>query len=353
MTTSAPPLGAHENGDAEISASPRGIWRSTGAAFVAGAVAGACSRTVTAPLDRIKIIVQEGHLVDSGSHKKLQSSASSSRLVEVSRMIRLDGGWRAFWRGNSVNCLKAGPEFALVFSIRRFMQTELELRREEEERYISHKASNPTAAPMHLLVTSTPPMAMHFAVGATAGASAQLLLYPLEVVKTRIAVSTSNEFGGGMREVVGEAYRSGGLRSFYKGLVPNMVGIFLFRGLEVGLYSNIQAAIAARRRADGRSKEDCQMTAYETAAAGVAASVVAQTVTYPLNVVRTRLQTQGLQGRVLQHCGMCDCMWQLYVKDGIRGLFHGLAANYLKAVPASAIAFVVFEQTQKLLLGPE
>jgi solute carrier family 25 (mitochondrial phosphate transporter), member 23/24/25/41 len=325
-------------------------WRTTAAAFVAGAVAGACSRTATAPLDRIKIIVQEGHLVDSGAHKKLQSS-SSSRLLEVSRMIRNDGGWKAFWRGNGVNCLKAGPEFALVFSIRRYLLSELEDRRALEELLLL--ADDARVFPV---VTSIPPIAMHFAVGASAGASAQLLLYPLEVVKTRIVVSTSNEFGGGIKEVVQEAYRTGGVRSFYKGLVPNMVGIFLYRGLEVGLYSNVQAAVIERRRAadKSRTKAECQMTAVETAVAGTCASVVAQTVTYPLNVVRTRMQTQGLQGRALPlQCGMCDCMRQLYIKDGVKGLFHGLAANYLKAVPASAIAFVVFEQTQKAILGAE
>ncbi|CUG31292.1 mitochondrial carrier protein, putative [Bodo saltans] len=323
----------------------------TAAAFVAGAVAGACSRTATAPLDRIKIIVQEGHLVDSGAHKKLQSS-SSSRLLEVSRMIRNDGGWRAFWRGNGVNCLKAGPEFALIFSIRRFLLSAVEDRKALEEQFLA----NDKAGHLYPVATSIPPIAMHFVVGASAGGSAQLLLYPLEVVKTRIVVSTSNEFGGGMKEVMQEAYRTGGIRSFYKGLVPNMVGIVLYRGLEVGLYSNVQAAVVARKHAADttRTKAECQMTAVETAVAGTCASVVAQTATYPLNVVRTRMQTQGLQGRTMpSQCGMCDCMRQLYIKDGVKGLFHGLAANYLKAVPASAIAFVVFEQTQKVILGSD
>jgi solute carrier family 25 (mitochondrial phosphate transporter), member 23/24/25/41 len=346
---------------------PSRCWKSTAATFIAGGVAGACSRTATAPLDRIKIIVQEGHLVESCSFRNKLSS--SSQLLEVGRMIQNDGGWKAFWRGNGVNCLKAGPEFALVFAIRRLMLSELDDRREVEEAYLLQASCkseqhvppdgavvSPTDKPAHKIypwLTSTPQIAMHFAVGAIAGASAQLILYPLEVVKTRIAVSRSSELGGGIREVVRDAYRTGGVRSFYKGLVPNMVGIFLFRGLEIGIYSNFQATAVTYRQSQGLSKAASQMTTTEAATAGAVASVVAQTVTYPLNVVRTRMQTTGLQGRVLHHCGMCDCMLQLYVKDGVRGLFHGLTANYLKAVPASTIAFVVFEHTQRLLIGDE
>ncbi|RNE99540.1 ADP/ATP mitochondrial carrier protein [Trypanosoma rangeli] len=83
------------------------------ATFFAGGVAGACSRSLTAPLDRIKIIVQEGHLV-TGPYQRIYSF-KSARLKDVFNLIRADGGWRAFWRGNGVNCLKAGPEFAIVF----------------------------------------------------------------------------------------------------------------------------------------------------------------------------------------------------------------------------------------------
>lgn len=323
-------------------------WRSNLATFTAGAIAGGCSRTLTAPLDRVKILVQEGHLVNSGPHQQLRPPNSSSvRLADVFRLIHADGGMKAFWRGNGVNCLKAGPEFALVFSIRRVLLSEFADRKQFEREVGSDVA-------LRFRITEFPKMAVHFAIGASAGAGAQLVLYPMEVVKTRIAVSKSCEFQGGIWEVVSEAYRAGGFREFYKGLLPNMVGIFLFRGFEVGIYGNVQSSVISQRmERDGKTKAEAQLTMVETACLGTLASVVAQTLTYPLNVVRTRMQTQGLQGRVIKYCGMCDCMYQLYSREGATGLFRGLMANYLKAVPASAVAFVVFEQTQKLFLGVE
>lgn len=322
--------------------------RSTLATFVSGATAGACSRTLTAPLDRVKIIVQEGHLVNPGRHQKLQAptgGASAPKLVEVVKMIHADGGWRAFFRGNGVNCMKAGPEFALVFTLRRLMQSVVTERRAWEANPSNHASQ---------CVTATPQLLHNFLIGACAGAGAQLVLYPLEVVKTRIAVSTSSEFQGGAMEVVSEAYRAGGVREFYKGLVPNMVGMFLFRGLEVGLYTSARNALMSSRRQRGLSMQDSQLSIAETAAVGTVASTVAQTATYPLNVVRTQMQTSGLQGRATLHtCGMCVCLRQLYKQDGVPGLFRGLIPNYLKAAPASAITFVVFEQMQRLLIGYE
>ncbi|KAF5224280.1 hypothetical protein ECC02_002536 [Trypanosoma cruzi] len=339
------------------------------ATFFAGGVAGACSRTLTAPLDRIKIIVQEGHLV-TGPYQRI-SIFKSARLKDVFNLIREDGGWRAFWRGNGVNCLKAGPEFAIVFSLRRYLLSLYEDGVEEEERrelefistgcspldselYRSAVSVLPSPLDRYGTLTGVPRLFVNFSIGACAGFGAQFSLYPLEVVKTRIAVSKMTEFRGGIREVVMATYRNGGIAEFYRGLTPNMVGVFLYRGLEVGMYSTAQQQIMMyRMRNYGMSRHNAALSSMETAVVGMFASMIAQTVSYPLNVVRTRLQTQGINGRELKYTGMMDCFIKMIRGKGLASLFSGITANYLKALPASSCMFVVFELVQKLLVGDD
>ncbi|KAH9577519.1 Mitochondrial substrate/solute carrier [Trypanosoma melophagium] len=344
-------------------------WYTTGATFFAGGFAGACSRTLTAPLDRIKVIVQEGHLV-TGSEKRV-TTYRSSRLLYVFNLIRADGGWRAFWRGNGINSLKAGPEFAFVFTLRRYFlslyedgveeeQRRMEQREQENASGIPINGDRPSIsvlpAPLNAYgnLTDVPRIVVNFCIGAWAGFGAQFALYPLEVVKTRIAVSKMTEFRGGIREVIAETYRQGGIAEFYRGLTPNMVGVFLYRGLEVGVYSTAQQQIMMyRMQRYGMSRHDAALSSAETAGVGMVASILAQTVSYPLNVVRTRLQTQGINGRAVKYTGMVDCFVKMVRTKGPASLFSGITANYLKAVPASSCMFVVFEGVQKMLVGDD
>ncbi|CBZ30415.1 mitochondrial carrier protein-like protein [Leishmania mexicana MHOM/GT/2001/U1103] len=358
-------------------------------------------------------------------------------------MIKADGGWKAFWRGNTINCFKAGPEFAIVFSIRRYLSSlyedgverekarkkillarwkamdersasincrgqetrELMKRDTEEprartgetgfqsiidgthstcraghsavvlpvspatsvtqtltsnevrqrERAISVEASILTP-PFHRLgcISTLPQLAVNCTIGALAGLGAQGILYPLEVVKTRVVVSRSNEYKGGVAEIVRVAYRKGGVMEFYRGFVPNMVGIVVYRGLEMGLYSSAQQSIMIyRMQVKKMKRHEASLNAAEVGVVGMFSSTVAQTVSYPLNVIRTRLQTQGTNGRAKKYSGMVDCMVKMIRNKGVTSLFSGLTANYLKAVPASACTFVVFEWAQRLLVDDD
>ncbi|RNE99539.1 ADP/ATP mitochondrial carrier protein [Trypanosoma rangeli] len=162
------------------------------------------------------------------------------------------------------------------------------------------------------------------------------------------------EFCGGIREVVAATYCNGGIAEFYRGFTPNMVGVFLYRGLEVGIYSTAQQQIMMyRMHKYGMNRHDAALSYMETAGVGMVASVIAQTMTYPLNVVRTRLQTQGINGREIKYKGMVDCFIKMVRGKGVASLFSGLTANYLKVIPASTSMFVVFELVQKLLVGDD
>jgi solute carrier family 25 phosphate transporter 23/24/25/41 len=307
-----------------------------GATFAAGGIAGMASRTATAPLDRIKTLVQEGKLSN-------QLGEGKQSIPRVMRSIYADSGVVGFWRGNGINCLKAGPEFAMVFGIRSMLVDAIAARKDSEE-------LSPNS--YFFKVSRLPRVIINFSVGALAGAGAQTILYPAEVIKTRYVVSKSGEFKGGIRDVVSSAYRQGGVAEFYRGLVPNMVGILLYRGLEVGAFYTIRQSVMQQRALDHKPGEPKpEFSILDSARCGTISSIFAQTATYPLNVVRTRLQTQGVNGRRVLYSSMTDCFGKIFRSEGVAGLYGGLLANFLKAVPAGSITFVVYEQVEKFLTG--
>ena len=284
--------------------------------FSAGMIAGSVSRTMTAPLDRIKSLAQEGRIVSSAERCEFR------RMTTLSRHIYLrEGGITAFWRGNGINCLKAGPEYAVTFSTRQWL------------------------ANRFCLDPAGPSAGENFALGAMGGLVAQLSLYPLEITKTRMAVSRQGEYTG-ICNCVKQSVRRGGVPDLYRGLGANLAGVVPHRSIEMGVFFSLEQALRRWRLQSGQSGELPMMY---VSAAGFAASIVSQVATYPLNLVRTKLQTQGVNNRPVLYTGMWDCLATVARREGIRGLFAGLAPNMLKAAPASTIMYSTFHcVTQKM-----
>ena len=80
----------------------------------------------------------------------------------------------------------------------------------------------------------------------------------------------------------------------------------------------------------------------------VVASLCGQTVSYPFQLVRTKLQAQGmpipehLKGKVhyKHYDGVWDCIVKIIQNRGPQGLYRGICANYMKAIPAISIKYM-------------
>lgn len=156
-----------------------------------------------------------------------------------------------------------------------------------------------------------------------------------------------------------------GPRAFYKGWLPSVIGVVPYVGLNFAVYESLKGALLAHR---GLSDER-QLGVWERLAAGAAAGSVGQTVAYPLDVVRRRLQVAGwsagqviavpgaaaaaavqqLQPSVPRYAGMVDCFVQTVRHEGVGALFKGLLPNYVKVCPSIAIAFVSYEKIKEAL----
>jgi solute carrier family 25 phosphate transporter 23/24/25/41 len=281
-------------------------------ALLAGGAAGVISRTITAPLDRLKVMLQASDITVKHQY---------TSLSETGRAILKQGGVRAFWRGNGVNVIKAAPEMAVRFyTFERLLDA------------LGAADSDMTGEGL----------LRRAAAGASAGAIAQFVVYPLETTKTRLAVSSVNEYRGMIHCLVScTSYE--GWRSLYRGLSASLAGIIPYAAVDLTIYSTL------RELADARYEEFGGTPPLVTFGIGAVSTSVGQIFSYPLQLVRTRLQAQGMKGRAVVYKGIFDCMAQTVHHGGLLGLYKGMLPNMLKSLPAMSISYTVYEQVKAFL----
>lgn len=174
------------------------VWRH----LAAGGVAGAVSRTFTAPLDRIKIFLQ------------VQSSKAS--IGDSFKYMMKEGGVASFWRGNGINVIKIAPESAIKFASY-----------EQIKRLIRQNENRPMS------------IYERFAAGACAGGISQTAIYPLEVLKTRLALRKTGQYKS-IADAALKIFQTEGPRSFYRGYVPNLLGIIPYAGIDLAVYETLK-----------------------------------------------------------------------------------------------------------------
>ncbi|EEC18754.1 ADP/ATP translocase, putative, partial [Ixodes scapularis] len=272
--------------------------------LVAGGVAGAVSRTCTAPLDRLKVFLQ----VSQGSEFR--------SIQQCLRHMLNEGGVGSLWRGNGINVIKIAPESALKF-----------LAYEKAKRFIKGDSSRD----LHMFE--------RFFAGSLAGSIAQTTIYPMEVLKTRLALRKTGQYKG-IVDAAYKIYANEGLRSFYKGYLPNLLGIIPYAGIDLAIY---EACIRSLWHSRHDLTDDPGILVL--LGCGTISSSCGQVASYPLALVRTRLQAQG---RVTS-CSMIGLIKGIVRTEGFGGLYRGITPNFMKVAPAVSISYVVYEHTRRAL----
>jgi len=280
--------------------------------LTAGAIAGAVSRTITAPLDRLKVLFQAGGTLGG---EKIVS------LTQTVKAIWKDSGILGFYRGNGTNIIKIAPETAIKFWVY-----------ENSKKFLSGKDQDIK----NLTVIK------RFLAGAIAGISAQTAIYPLEVAKTRLALAESGEYRG-IADCLRRLVFTEGFMGLYKGLLPALTGIIPYAGVDLAVYSLLKDKYIKRRKQ--------QPTSLSLLGFGVVSSISGQIVAYPLVVIRTRLQAQGMMNRPILYHGMIDCAKKIISNEGYSALYRGMLPNFMKAVPAISISYVVYEKARVWMLN--
>jgi solute carrier family 25 phosphate transporter 23/24/25/41 len=283
-----------------------GVW-SVCKSLLAGGVAGGVSRTAVAPLERLKILQQV-----AGSTTK----AYKGVLGGLSHILRTEGVLGMF-KGNGANCVRIVPNSASKFLAYEFLEGFLIKRARESD-------ENAQLGPVTRLIA-----------GAGAGVFAMSATYPLDMVRGRLTVQVD---GKGMKQYTGMMHatrvivREEGARALYKGWLPSVIGVIPYVGLNFAVYGTLKDYAADFQGLD--SAKDLSVAS--GLACGGVAGAIGQTVAYPFDVCRRKLQVAGWEGAKalaegeharrlsnVRYTGMIDCFVKTVKNEGVGALFHG------------------------------
>ncbi|XP_073346781.1 mitochondrial coenzyme A transporter SLC25A42 [Pagrus major] len=274
-----------------------------------GALAGAVAKTAVAPLDRTKII--------------FQVSSARFSAKEAYRLIYrtyLKDGFFSLWRGNSATMVRVIPYAAIQFC--------------------AHEQYKQLLGGYYGFQGRALPPLPRLLAGSMAGTTAAMLTYPLDMVRARMAV-TPKEMYSNILHVFVRISREEGLKTLYRGFTPTILGVVPYAGLSFFTYETLKNLHAER---SGRP----QPYSYERLAFGACAGLIGQSASYPLDVVRRRMQTAGVTGHT--YGTILGTMREIVSEEGVvRGLYKGLSMNWVKGPIAVGISFTTFDLTQILL----
>ncbi|KAL4652915.1 hypothetical protein ACB092_01G265900 [Castanea dentata] len=292
---------------------PEGISKHIHASryLIAGGVAGATSRTATAPLDRLKVV--------------LQVQTTQARIMPAVREILREGGFLGFFRGNGLNVMKVAPESAIRFYMYELLKGFVADFKGEE-----NKADIGTSGRLF--------------AGGLAGAVAQASIYPMDLVKTRIQTCS---FEGGrvpsLKKLSRDIWVQEGPRAFYRGIVPSLLGIVPYAGIDLAAYETLKDLSKKYILQDGVEPGPVVQLGCGTISGALGATCV-----YPLQVVRTRMQARQSNADTA-YKGMADVFRRTFQHEGLRGFYKGIFPNMLKVVPSASITYMVYESMKKSL----
>lgn len=273
--------------------------------LLAGGMAGAVARTCTAPLDRIKLLLQVQHLGQLGTSANAYTGVGQA-IAKISR----EEGLRAFWKGNGVNIIRIFPYSAAQFTSH------------EQYKQLIAGSEGKLSVPQRLVA------------GAMAGMTATALTHPLDTLRLRLAMPSSGHHG--MVDALITISAKEGIFALYKGLLPTLLGIAPYAALNFASYDILKT----RLYKSGAVKE----SVVNNLLMGASAGTIATTVCYPLDTVRRRMQ---MKGKVYD--GIAHAMSTMYQQEGLRGFYRGWWANTLKVVPQNSIRFVTYEFVKTLV----
>jgi len=293
--------------------------------FAAGGISGAVAKTATAPIERVKLIIQTqdaNPLIKSGQVKRYTG------IVDCFKRVTSEQGFSAFWRGNFTNVIRYFPTQAFNFAFKDTIKA------------MFPKYSAKTDFWMFFLV--------NMASGGLAGAGSLCIVYPLDYARTRLAsdVGSGAKTFNGLADCLAKTTKGpGGFFALYNGFGVSVAGIIPYRGVYFGMYDSLLGINPYR------GDKGLVGLASKFGIAQVTA-ITAGYASYPFDTVRRRLQMQSEKPKeqwLYKSTG--HCFTTILKTEGVTALFKGAGANALRTV-GSALVLVLYGEI-KTMMGYE
>ncbi|CAE7282380.1 mcfB [Symbiodinium sp. CCMP2456] len=274
---------------------------------VSGSAAGAVSKTATAPLERVKMVLQNQQLsVGRAARTPLRNVVHAA-----AQLLQEPCGLRGFWRGNLANVLRVVPTYGARFWLFALCDETLSFVPQTDTR--------------------------RFISGGMAGVGALLLTHPLDMVRTRLAaarVFADEASYNGFADCFLSAWRKGGVRGLYAGCLASMLEIAPYSAIVFTSYEGIKQRLMPAG-STGILPSGPQILA------GACSGMIAASVCYPLDTIRRQLMLDGALGFDARYGGsIWKCCKSLWLQGGFLLFYRGWTATLLKAVPTVTITFL-------------
>merc|ERR1712110_566981 len=284
--------------------------------FMLAGVAAGVSKTVAAPIERIKLLVQnQAEMIKQGRLDRPYTG-----IVDCTKRTMASEGALSFWRGNLANVLRYFPTQALNFA---FKDT------------IKSIFATPKTAPQWQK------FATNIASGGAAGTMSLLFVYSLDFARTRLANDAKGKGGerqfNGLIDVYVKTLKSDGIQGLYRGFTISAVGIFIYRGMYFGLYDTLKPLLLGK-----------DAGVFLSFFLGWAVTVTAGLMSYPIDTVRRRMMMTS--GGGVKYKGSMDCFLQVVKNEGFMSLMKGAGANILRGV-AGAGVLAGFDKFQAMYIA--
>jgi hypothetical protein len=191
---------------------------------------------------------------------------------------------------------------------------------------------------------SQPHPLLHTLCGALAGTTATMCTYPLDLLRARLASEVRTRTYRSILHGLQVMYQKEGIRSWFKGMQPTIQGIIPYAGVNFGTYETLKFYLPK----DAHTGDTA--TVWKLFAGGIAGAL-GQTVAYPWDVLRRRMQTAGFAPGVaeVQYAGTWRALRHIVQREGFIALYRGISINFWKVCPSVSMGFTVYEYMKKTL----
>merc|ERR1712137_1448635 len=284
--------------------------------FMLGGVAAAISKTAAAPIERIKLMVQnQDEMIKAG-----RLSTPYSGVMDCFRRTIADEGVVSLWRGNTANVLRYFPTQALNFAFKDKIKSIFNKSKEKDGQLAVFMAN--------------------IASGGCAGAISLLFVYSLDYARTRLAndakaAKKAGEKAGegagerqfnGLLDVHKKTYATDGIGGLYRGFMVSCAGIIVYRGCYFGIYDTVKPILLTGDKANNF---------LYSFIIGYAVTVGAGLASYPLDTIRRRMMMTS--GEAVKYSSSFQCAAQIMRQEGLKSFFKGAGANILRGVAGAGV----------------
>ena len=270
--------------------------------FMLSGVAAGVSKTAAAPIERVKLLVQnQDEMIKQGRLDRPYNG-----VLDCTKRVLATEGVGPFWRGNMANVLRYFPTQALNFAFKDKIKAMFNCPKDAS--YGRKLATN-------------------IASGGMAGTLSLCFVYSLDFARTRLANDNKGADGkrqyNGLIDVYKQTLKTDGIQGIYKGFTISAVGIFIYRGLYFGLYDSMKPMLGDKP------------SAFMSFFLGWAVTIVSGIMSYPIDTIRRRMMMTA--GTGVFYKGSIDCGMQVIKNEGVKSLFKGAGANVLRGVAGAGV----------------